>query len=356
MSRADLRAPSAWERFWFGEASLVRLGAFRIVMALTALFAVYQHRGALLSQVALGTPDYVRREWNPIFAFQVLGVHPPGERVAALLYTATLVSILLAAAGFFARLSCAFAAILTFLEIGTVYSLGKPHHDCIALVFGLFSLPFGPVGARLSLDAVLRRLAGRDLPAVAPWAALPLRFTQVTAAIGYFFAGASKLAIGGFSWLNGYSLQGILLHFHGEWSAFFASHVDLCRVMSIGLVFVQTTFLLAVFVPVLRWFYVPAAASFHLMTWKTMDTGPYLTLWFTLAAFVPLEQVPGFIRAHVTRGPVAARIAWSAALGGSVFVVASVYLSNFPPWAKVLGWIAAIGLALAAVARAPQRA
>jgi hypothetical protein len=349
--RADLRAPGAWERFWFAEGSLVRLGAFRIVLSLTALYAVFQHRDALLAQLARGTPEYVRREWNPIFAFQVLGVGPPDETTATVLYVATLGSILLAAAGLFARASCALAAVLAFLEIGTAYSLGKPHHDCIALVFGLFSLPFAPVGARLSIDAWIRRRAGGKPPAVAPFAGLPLRFTQVSAAIGYAFAGASKLAIGGLTWLNGYSLQGILLHFHGDWTAFFAGHVGACRAMSIGLVFVQATFPVAVFVPLLRWFYVPAAVSFHLLTWKTMDTGPYLTLWLTLASFVPLEEVPGFIRARATRGPIAGRIAWTTAIGGSAVLVASLYLAIFPPWVKLAAGAAAAGVVLARVAQ-----
>ena len=126
-------------------------------------------------------------------------------------------------------------SILTFVEIGMVYSQGQPHHDCIALVLGLFALPFAPVGARLSLDAViaarLRKLPPLD---TAPWAALPLRFTQCTAALGYFFAGASKLAIGGLTWLNGYSLQAIMLHFHGDWTPFFASHVLGALVVSAG--------------------------------------------------------------------------------------------------------------------------
>jgi hypothetical protein len=350
VTAAETRAPGAWERFWFGEASLVRLGAFRIVMALTALYAVYQHRDALLVQVARGTPEYVQRAWNPIYAFQVLGFGPPGEELARILYFGALVSIGLAAVGLLSRFSCALAAVLTFLEIGTVYSLGKPHHDCIALAFGLFALPFGPVGARLSLDAALRSGRG-GLQDSAPWAALPLRFTQATAAIGYFFAGASKLAIGGPTWLNGYSLQAIMLHFHGEWTPFFAAHVDACRVMSIGLVLVQATFPVALFLPALRWFYVPAAASFHLLTWKTMDTGPYLTLWLTLASFVPLEAVPGFVRARATRGPLAARIAWTAALGACAVLVASLYLAIFPAWVRAV----AVATAAAAALRAATR-
>ena len=115
--------------------------------------------------------------------------------------------------------------------------------------------------------------------------------------LGYFFAGASKLSIGGIDWLNGYSLQAAMLHFHAPWTDFFTSDPRLCQLMSIQIVLVQATFWLA-FVPRLRWFYIPMAVVFHLMSWMTMDTGPYLTLWFVvLAAFVPWDRVPGFLGA-----------------------------------------------------------
>src|SRR5262249_36494915 len=152
-------------------------------------------------------------------------------------------------------------------------------------------------------------------------------------------------------WLNGYSLQAIMLHFHGEWTPFFAAHVGACRLMSLGLVLVQSTFPLAVFVPVSRWFYVPAAASFHLLTWKTMDTGPYLTLWLTLASFGPLEAVPGFVRARATRGPLAARVAWTLAIGASAVLVLGLYLAIFPTWAKIVAIAAAAALVLGLAAR-----
>jgi hypothetical protein len=324
-----VRLADGWDRYWFGEASLVRLGAFRVVMMLTAAYAVFQHRDTLLVQVASGTPEYVQRAWNPIYSFQVLGVGTPSAALASALFTATLVAIALGAAGLFTRATCALAALLTWFELGTVYSLGQPHHDCIALVLGLFALPFAPSGARVSLDALLARLRGRALPDTAAWAALPWRFTQVTAALGYFFAGASKLAIGGWTWLNGYSLQAIMLHCHGDWTPFFARSVLACRVMSLGLVLVQATFPIALFWKRSRWFYVPAAVSFHLLTWKTMDTGPYLTLLFTLASFVPLDQVPAFVRAHVTRGPIPGRVAWAAGIAAAAWFVAWLYVPVF---------------------------
>ena len=43
--------------------------------------------------------------------------------------------------------------------------------------------------------------------------------------------------------------------------------------MSVGLLLVQISFPLIFLHPHLRWFYVPAATAFHLLAWKTMQTG-----------------------------------------------------------------------------------
>jgi hypothetical protein len=130
----------------------------------------------------------------------------------------------------------------------------------------------------------------------APVGAMPIRLTQVTLALGYCGAGVAKILIGGAEWFNGYTLQGIMLGHDGEWSRLFASSVLLCQLQSWFVVGVQALFPIVLLWPRAAWFFVPAATSFHLMTWATMDTGPYMRVWLLLFAFVPLEEVPTALR------------------------------------------------------------
>ena len=330
---------SAWDRFWFGEASLVRLAAFRIVMLAVALYANYQYRMGVFQHADELDPRYLARSWNPIYAFDVLGVAPMGPITARVVFGALIAAIAMGILGLYTRVACAVAAVLTFVWIGTNYSFGKPHHDCVALMIGLAALPFAPVGARLSLDSLIARVRrarrGEDplaVPERAPWGALPWRLTQITVAIGYFFAGSSKIAIGGLGWANGYTLQGTMLEFNAPWTATFTHSVVLCALMSVGLLVVQASFPLVFLSEKLRWFYVPMASLFHLLSWKTMSTGPYLTLWFTMACFVRLERVPAFVFARLTEGRLATRVLWAIATAGAAWLVAGLYFARFPAW------------------------
>jgi len=329
-------ALSGWDRYWFGEGSLVRLGAFRIVMLLTALYAVNQNKMGVFQHADEIGKELTSRVWDPIYAFQVLGIEPMGPTSARIVWVALWIALWMGIAGLWTRLSCAVAAVLTFLWIGTSYSFGKPHHDCVAMMFGLLALPLAPVGARLSIDAALARFRrakrGEDptwAPTSAPWAALPWRVTQWTAAIGYFFAGSSKLWIGGLGWANGYTLQGTMLEFNAPWTATFTHSVFLCFVMSIGLLVVQATFPLVFAWRPLRWFYVPMGAVFHLVSWMTMSTGPFVSLWFTLVCFVELEKVPAFVKRHVLEGPALLRALWFVLVFGTAGFCAALYVAIF---------------------------
>lgn len=325
-----------WDRLWYGEGSLVRLAAFRLIVLAATLYAVFQFRRGVFQHAGDGS-QLADRHWNPIFAFELLGFEGLGAGAAQAVYVALLIALGLAIVGLFTRVACTVVAVLLFVWLGTAYSWGKPHHDCIVLMFAVASLPLGPVGARLSLDAVVarwRRAARGQDPAHAPeraaYAHLPLRITMGTAALGYFFAGASKLAIGGLEWTNGYTLQGIMLEFDAPWAPFFAASPLACRLLSVGMLAVQIAFPVALFWRRSRWFFVPLGIVFHLMTWKTMATSPFLTLWFCLAAFVPLEAAPSFLGARLRAGPAIRRVAWALSVVAASALVVTLYFAFLP--------------------------
>jgi len=344
MTASEPRAASGmWERYWFGEASLVRLAALRIVLLAAALFGVLRFRMGVLQGADGADFAFLSNPWRPIYAFEILHIGPMGPELARIVLVVLLAAIALGIVGLFTRTACAVAAILTFLWVGMLYSYGKPHHDFVALMFGLLALPLGPVGERLSVDSLLARMrrarAGGDPLEVrshAEFAGLPVRVTQITAVLGYFFAGVTKLAVSGPEWVNGYSLQGHMLAFDGPWTAFFASNAEVCRVMSLGLIFIQVSFPLVLVFGLARWFYLPGAVLFHMIAMQTMETGPFLTLWFTLASFVALERLPDYWVHGVATGKLRKRIlAWSAWVVG-VLGAGAIYFSIVPVYLAVL--------------------
>jgi hypothetical protein len=354
------RLLAAWDDFWFGEAPLVRLGLFRIVVLATALWGILYYAGGVEQHARGAAPSFLQRPWRPIFVFEVLGIGPLDSEAFDAVSVLLFVAIGMGIAGLFTRLACLAAALLTFLWVGTFYSFGKPHHDFVALMFALLALPFSPAGARVSLDAAIARwrrrrrgllggLAERD---AAPAAALPLRLTQVSIAIGYFFAGATKLVRAGPDWANGYTLQGMMLEFDAPWTAFFASRREILVLLSAATLVFQTTFPLVLLWPRLRWFYLPAAALFHVVSWKTMSTGPYVTLWFLLASYVDLERIPATVGRLLARGGWPVRVLRGLVLSAVATVLLLLYFRHVPLWVGA----SVFAFALAAVAMERARA
>ena len=299
------RASAAWDRFWFAERSLVRLAVFRILVLALVLADLIAYSSTALADAAAVSAGTFSKTWTPIYLFEVLGLEPIGIGTARLVYAVALAATCLGILGLFTRASCLVAAVLCIYWTGLVYSTGKVHHDKVTLAFTLMALPLAPVGARLSLDAFLARLrrarAGGDpraVPERSGLAGVPLLLCQLTLAIGYGFSGVTKIAVSGFEWANGYTLMGILVRYDNVWSAAVTQSPELCQLLSVGALVTQGTFPLVLLLPFLRWYYLPAAVAFHVTTWQAMDTGPYMTLWYLLIAFLPLERIPAWVGAR----------------------------------------------------------
>lgn len=305
-----------WERFWFANTPLVRLAVFRILILFVA-FGTLQKVLPMVMNHAGSDASTAGREWNPIYLFEILGVEVPSTATAIALRNTLLAAFGCALLGLFTRLSCFVTAVLLIYFWGMAYSVGQAHHEKIALTFAVAALPFSPCGARLSLDALIRRSRGRRLETMAPptpvdvspWAGWPQRLTQVSIAIGYFFAGSTKLATSGLDWINGYSLQANMLSTGGAWGPTVGRYVWLTSLMSIAILVVQVGFPLAILFPRLRWFFVPGSALVHLAAWNTMNTGIYDSLWMTtILAFLHFEKVPDAVRSFVTTGSWVGRV------------------------------------------------
>ncbi|MFT4512988.1 MAG: hypothetical protein ACI89X_002911 [Planctomycetota bacterium] len=346
-----LSLPSLWRGLdaWFHEqVPATRLGAFRALVCAVALFDVLLYSQLVFQDAATVTAGGETRPWTPIYLFQVLRISPIGTDTAQIVLQVAVCSLTCGMLGIASRLSCLVGAAAFYYWTGLAYSFGKPHHDKIALAFAIAALPFARVGAAASIDAVVSRL-WRKPNHERLVSGMPIRIAQFTIALGYCGAGIGKVLIGGVEWFNGYTLQGIMLGHDGPWSHFFASSVALAQLQSFGLVLVQAAFPLVLIWPRSRWFFLPFATIFHLMTWKTMDTGPYMRLWLLLWAFVAIEEVPGTLRRWIAGGGVRA---WLTMLGGIAYMALIFWVAR----GIVSGlWMAAISVVLATlVIRSPR--
>jgi hypothetical protein len=84
---------------------------------------------------------------------------------------------------------------------------------------------------------------------------------------------------------------------------------------------------------------------------KTMGTGTFLTLWFTLSSFVALERIPGFLARFVGSGPFWRRVVVALAFGGVAWLTLTIYAGNKPGWLPWFGLPVGIALLLAALPR-----
>ena len=343
MTRRTLR--EVWvcvERAFSPQVPAARLGAFRAIVCLVALYDLLLWSNSVLPDAAAVTAGTQDRPWRPIFLMQVLGLGPADLATATAIYYTGIVALLCGAVGFCARASCAVGAVAFYWWSGLGYSFGKPHHDKVALAITLAALPFARVGGGFAVDALWRRRWRRSRGGARAVRGTPIRLAMVTLAFGYCGAGLAKLLIGGPEWFNGYTLQGIMLGHDGVLSRVVGGSPTLCQLQSVGVVFVQAAFPLALFWHRSRWFFLPMATLFHLMTWMTMDTGPYMRVWLMLFAFVALERVPGALRAWL-RGGVASAVAASVAALSFVALVAYV-LSQAVAWPLVAAFFASLAV------------
>ncbi|NOT30430.1 MAG: hypothetical protein HOP15_08275 [Planctomycetes bacterium] len=91
-----------WEHFWFGEASLVCLAAFRIILLAAAFDGVWLVQKSLLQRATQLDPVFLRRTFDPIYAFELLGLGPPGPNTVRIVWAVMVAAIVLGILGLFA--------------------------------------------------------------------------------------------------------------------------------------------------------------------------------------------------------------------------------------------------------------
>lgn len=303
MTARVLRAavPSAWRRawvrFWFPTTTAVPLAVCRLVLvpAWMLFFAIPVEELA----VAL-TYDPARIDQRLIHAVLLVVPVEIFHTMEFLdrLWLVTTAAGLLATVGFFTRTSLLVFGLGHCILIAHLWSYGELHHPralyCIALVL----LGLGPSGRCYSIDSWL----GRRSKHPARWgpdvrmdtAIWPLRLVQCLLGLAYFSAGSGKLLQGGLYWMNGATLQTILLgdyvRFGMPAGGWLVQHFWLCVAGAVVTILVETFFFMAVFVTAARKYVLAGGVALHVGIYVTM-AAPFFTWIVLYVAFIDFDSL-----------------------------------------------------------------
>ena len=134
----------AWNRYWYAEASLSRLAVFRVILLMLALRGALRSWGMLYRAAQGGDGLVLSQEWQAIYLFEMLGLGQPSPTVVLLLGGLFLAAFVAAMLGWMLRASCAVVAVLFFWIVAARYGFSQPHHNQVALMFGLVALALAP--------------------------------------------------------------------------------------------------------------------------------------------------------------------------------------------------------------------
>lgn len=196
-----------WDAYWFPEETPLYLCMSRImVVGIQLLFflpSLTKHFGLLDKNPHFIDPQVIISAIARVFPRDAYFTHANFTA----LYWIMVVAGILALVGLFTRPSVFVFALLCGFFVAHEYSYGDRHHTEALWTIFIMCLAFSPSGARLSVDALLRRRGGTAEPDTTDSAMWPLKFAHVLLAMTYFSTGASKIIAGGLTWMNGYTLQ-----------------------------------------------------------------------------------------------------------------------------------------------------
>ena len=308
---------AAWVRFWFPTTTAVPLAVCRLVLA-PAWLMIF---AASLDDYAVAlTYDPARIDQaliRGILVFVPVEIFHTEQFLRGVWLAATVAGVL-ATVGLFTRTALLTLGLGYCILIGHLYSYGELHHPealyCIALVL----LGLSPSGRCYSVDSWLGRRSKRPdrwgpdaRMDTATWA---LRLIQCLLGLAYFSSGSAKLLDGGLAWMNGATLQQMVLTDYvrhgmpaGLW---LAQSFWLCMAGSVVTILVEVFFFVAVFVTGARKYLLTAGAALHVGIYVTM-AAPFFTWVALYTAFLDIE---GFRRRFaVARGRF--HDAWSRGTG-----------------------------------------
>jgi len=295
----------AWNAYWFTPAPCFDLAVVRIIACFAALFYAWHND---LYTVIAGLGPMPHEIYSPFIVFKVLNAplgwgagadgvwaaRPSPEFVSSVL-TVFVVAAIMGMLGLLTNVAL-FVAGLAFLYVALYkYAFRDFHHADPAMIIALLAMALSPAGRVLSLDSLIRNRGNPvdPLSVRSTFAGWPLKLVRWLFVFFYLSAVFSKMTHSGLDWANGYTLQWFLTRAgsaEGHGLAMWLSHYHtLVMLGQIGVLLFQSTFVLCVIFPKLRWIYVPVGLLLHTTIYITLGA-PFFTWMGLYAVFIPWSE------------------------------------------------------------------
>jgi predicted DCC family thiol-disulfide oxidoreductase YuxK len=316
MKNAMQKLFHAWEQYWFQPASLFHLALCRIIIVsvqLYRIFSVTYGKVPIKAQAA----DHL---YDPLPILHLF-IAPFGWNYRPDLQVLTTVLGIVIVTGFLSLLGIATNASLLIFALGTIflqsfmYAFGDLHHPETLMMIALFVLALAPCGRVLSGDDFFKRLSQASphrtfepfdiTQEKSPYARWPFLLMQWMFAWMYLSAALEKWEEAGLQWTNGYTMQyywaSAALHYDIPIGFWLSQQHYLSIFFSWLSMILEGTFFLAVLFPVLAWFYVPLALSFHFGIAITMKAYFYQYMSLYCLFFIPWVPLAKTLKARLSQ-------------------------------------------------------
>jgi hypothetical protein len=276
----------------FGAEDPRRLASVRIGICAVVAF-----------RLAIGEYDRARQAFQPHFYMDVFHRMPSAE-VATILQVCGIAAALAAMVGLALRISLPLALVCSLILDGMRNSDGR-------VIVGDALLMLGMLVLVASADAAGETWSIRRRPKPARSASKgsrygwPIRTAMIACALAYFFAAFQKWRFSGLSWVTSDNLRWILeSQAHPDALArFIADSPFLVHAFAGGALLLETTFPLVLFVPRLRWLFIPGLIAMHVAIRIALGLD-YSAQWLTvLIVFVNWPVVVAWLRRTMAPAP-----------------------------------------------------
>lgn len=168
-------------------------------------------------------------------------------------------------------IACSVLSLMLFLLTQSfTFSFEKSDHGYVTLTYAFLLVPF---------------LFDEQKNNSSPFSSWSLQLIRISLALVYFLSALEKLFISGLSWVNPSTLKGYLSLHETSLSKILIQYDALCSLISFLTLTFQLSFILIIFFPNYKWFWIICGILFHYGTLLIMGIGHPLNPWLVTYVF-----------------------------------------------------------------------